>query len=223
MNATAAPKRRKRAPGPTLPTLALILGALILLAEGVGAATVPWIDLEEMATRAEVVALGRVEKVRSAWTPDARMIVTTATIEIEKGLKGGPRRRVSIRVPGGRVGDQIMVASGAPTFEEGERLVVFLERPGAAPSGGGAVDRHDAAPGTPFSIVGWNLGKMSVRRDPRTGRDLVHDASGDWVTYIGPDGRPIDRTRARRGPEEVGQFLQRVEAILEKTAKRPAQ
>lgn len=211
-------------------TLAAILAARILFAEGVGAATVPWIDLEEMATRAEVIALGTVEKVESVWTPDGRMIVTTVTFEIEKGLKGGPRQRVSIRIPGGRVGDQILVASGAPTFSEGERLVLFLERPGTGVSGrddGGTRGGPDRGRGGPletlFSIVGWNLGKMPVWRDARTDRDLVHDPSRDSVTYIGPDGRPIDRTRTRRGPEELGQFLQRVEGILEKAAQGTAQ
>ena len=216
MGTMTAPAGWRFRPGHALPALAAILAALILVPEGVRAATVPWIDLEEMATRAEVIALGRVEKVESAWTPDGRMIVTTTTFEIEKGLKGGPWRRVSIRTPGGRIGDQIMVASGAPTFSEGERLVVFLERPG--PDRG-----RDAVSETPFSIVGWNLGKMPVRHDPRTDRDIVHDPSRDSVTYLGPDGRPIDRARGRRGPEELGQFLRRVEGILEKAAKEAVQ
>ena len=244
MRSIAASAGWKSGPGHALSILAAILAALIPLAEGVGAATVPWIDLEEMATQAEVIALGRVDKVESAWTPDGRMIVTTATIEIEKALKGGPWRRVSIRTPGGRVGDQIMVASGAPTFSEGERLIVFLERPGAGASGrytagadsapagaepdasvsrGGPDRGRDVALETPFSIVGWNLGKMPVRRDTRTDRDLVHDPSRDSVTYVGPDGRPIDRARGRRGPEELGQFLRRVERILDVAAKGAAQ
>ena len=206
MRSVTASAGRRFGSGRALPALAAILTALTLIPERLQAATVPWIDLEEMATRAEVIALGTVEKVESAWTPDGRMIVTTATIEIEKGLKGGPWRRVSIRIPGGRVGDQTMVASGAPTFREGERLVVFLEKPGAVPE-------------TPFSIVGWNLGKMTVRRDARTDLDIVHAPSGESVTYIGPDGRPIERARGRRGPEELGQFLQRVESILEKAER----
>jgi len=217
-------------PGRALAALATVLAALILMPEGGRAATVPWIDLEEMANRAEVIALGTVEKVESAWTADGRVIVTTATIEIEKGLKGGPWRRVSIRTPGGRVGDQTMVASGAPTFLEGERLVVFLERPGAGTPGrdaggtrGGPDQARDAISETPFAIVGWNLGKMPVRRDARTDLDIVHDPSRDSTTYLGPDGRPIDRARSRRGPEELGQFLQRVEKILEKAAKKAAQ
>ncbi len=203
------PARKILAAVPAIARSCALFAVACLAATGSAhAAVVPWMEIEEMTRRAEVIALGRVDRVDSEWTADGAMIITRAVIDVEKGLKGGPLREVTVEVPGGRVGDQMMVASGAPGFERGERLILFLERPGGKTPGGKTA-------GTPFGVVGWNLGKMTVRRDARTGRDVVHGAPGPAVAYVGPDGRPIDPSRSRRGPEELGRFLQRIEELLE--------
>ncbi len=186
---------------------AVLLPIGILAIGSLGAAVVPWLDLEEMTRRAEVIGLGTVEKVESAWTADGRMILTRTTIELERAIKGGPRKQVVIEIPGGKVGDQMMVASGAPVFSKGERIVVFLQRPSAAPVQSGAAI-------TPFGVVGWNLGKMPVRHDPHTGRDLVHAPATSGATYLTPGGRPVDPSRHVRAPAELRQFLQRIEDLI---------
>src|SRR6185503_1773022 len=133
--------------------------ALVLLAPAAAtAAVVPWMSLEEITGQAEVIVLGTVESTESAWSADGRIIVTRATVSVEKPLLGGPRARVIVETPGGRVGDQTMIASGAPVFRVGERVVLFLEpagvqRPGAA---GGAHPSQSAA--ALHAVVGWNLG-----------------------------------------------------------------
>ena len=177
--------------------------ATALAAVGPARATVlPWMSLEEMALRADVIALGTVEAVEGAMSDDGRIIVTRVTLQVEKTLKGGPRARVTLEVPGGRIGDRILIASGAPTFAKGDRAVLFLE---GAPGGGR------------LSVVGWNLGRFEVRRDPQSGRDLVNDRTGGAL-YLDKDGRPVDPGRRGVGRVELGDFLRQVEAILDKTA-----
>jgi hypothetical protein len=188
--------------------IGLLSAVVALLAAPARAAIVPWIDLDEMSRRAEVIALGRVDRIDSSWSEDGRIILTRATVVVERALKGGPRKRVTVEVPGGKVGEQIMIASGAPTFSEGERVVLFLSRPGNGTGRRGP----DAA--ASFAVVGWNLGKLRVRHDGRTGRDLVHDPGGGAVTYLGPDGRAVDPRRRGRVPVELQQFLRRVEDLL---------
>src|SRR5262249_9937568 len=118
-------------------------------------------------------------------------------------LKGGPRGRVVVETPGGRVGDLAMVASGAPVFRKGERLVLFLEPSGEASSPGGR--RH--------GVVGWNQGRMSVRRDPRTGRDVVDDKTAG-ATLLDRQGRPVGEGRSGRGPADLQDLLREVERLV---------
>ena len=139
-----------------------------------GAAIVPRITLEEMTTGAEVIVQGRIDRAEPAWSDDGRIIVTRVGVAVERAIKGGPRTRVVFEVPGGRIGDQILVASGAPVFRPGDRVVLFLAQ----------VD----APGR-LAIAGWNQGALQVRRDAATGRDLVRPQvagapAGPW---------PLDR------------------------------
>jgi len=165
-------------------------------------------DLEEIAGKAEVIALGTVESAESVWSDDGRIIVTRVTVVVERALKGGPRARIVVETPGGRVGDQTMIASSAPVFAKGERAVLFLEASGPLV---GRAERR-------FSVVGWNLGCLSVHHDPQSGRDLVDDRTGGAL-YLDRQGRPIDPGRRGAGPAELQDYLRRVEALVERGGK----
>jgi hypothetical protein len=169
-----------------------------------GATVVPWMDLQEITTQADLIVLGTVESVESGWSDDGRIIVTRATVTVERSLKGGPRDRVVVETPGGRLGDLAMVASGAPVFHAGDRLLLFLEPAGPAAGGGGR--RH--------GVVGWNQGGMIVRRDRRTGRDLVEDRTAGTL-YLDRQGKPVGPGRSGRGPAELQQLLREVERLVD--------
>jgi len=154
--------------------------------------------LEEMTHKAEIIALGKVEAAESVWSDDGRIIVTRATVAVERSLKGGPRSRVVVETPGGKIGDQLMVASSSPIFSVGERVVLFLERVGQQER---------------FGVVGWNLGKMVIRRDPRTGRELVSDRTVEAV-YLDRQGKRVNPEHLGAGPVELGQFLRQVEDLV---------
>src|SRR5258706_6787455 len=138
-----------------------------LLATTVASAAVPpWMSLEEITGQAEVIVLGTVVSAESAWSADGRIIVTRTTVSVERPLLGGPRARVIVETPGGRVGDQTMVASGAPVFRSGERVVLFLEpageqRPGPA---GGSGAHGSPGGGGPDAGGGWEPGGVGGRR-----------------------------------------------------------
>jgi len=162
-----------------LNSIKFVAAALVVLAVPTAAvaAVLPWMSLEEITGQAEVIVLGTVESAESSWSPDGRIIVTRTTVSVERPLLGGPRARVIVETPGGRVGDQTMIASGAPVFQRGERVVLFLEPAGEQRPGAGALGGARTPPGGAalHAVVGWNLGRVSVRRDPLTGRDRVED------------------------------------------------
>jgi hypothetical protein len=205
-----------------LNSIKFVAAALVVLAvpTAAAAAVLPWMSLEEMTGQAEVIVLGTVESAESSWSPDGRIIVTRTTVSVERPLLGGPRAQVIVETPGGRVGDQTMIASGAPVFQRGERVVLFLEpageqRPGPGVPGGARTPPGGAAW---HAVVGWNLGRMSVRRDPLTGRDRVEDRTAGSL-YLDRQGKPVGPERSGKGPAELSQFLQELERLI---ARRPA-
>jgi len=165
--------------------------------------------LDEITVKSEVIILGKVEATESGWSDDGRIIVTRATVSVERALKGGPRAQVIVETPGGRVGEVAMIASGAPVFHAGDRVVLFLESAGGRAAGGGGA----GGPARRHAVVGWNLGKMDVTRDPRTGRDLVRDRTSGAL-YLDRQGRPVTPERAGKGPAELQQFLEQVQGLV---------
>jgi hypothetical protein len=165
------------------------------------ASVVPYFSLEDLEQHGDVVVLGEVRAVNSMLSEDGRIIVTRATVRVERALKGGPRAEVVVEVPGGTLNGTTLVASGAPRFTEGERVVLFLE-----------------AAGGRFGVAGWNQGRFTVRRDPRTGRDLVTQPGGGSLS-VDPHGRPAPRDPRLAGPRVLEDFLRDVEAIMARAAR----
>jgi hypothetical protein len=196
------PQGERRSRLPAAP-LACLLVAILLQLSPIRAAVVPWMSLEEMTRQAEVIGLGTVQATASGWSDDGRIIITRVTLRVERVLKGGPRATLVLETPGGRIGDLGMIASGAPVFMKGERVVVFLQTPGD-----GTRDRSGH-----LAVVGWSQGRLDVVRDPRTGRDLVVDRPGG-STYVDGSGRPVDPGQRGGGPVELAGFLRDVERLL---------
>jgi hypothetical protein len=83
-------------------------------------------DLGDLARDAGTIARGTVVAVESRWIEDQRTIETLVTLQANNYLKGRLGPTLTFRVPGGRIGRLRSVTVGAPTFETGQRVVVFL-------------------------------------------------------------------------------------------------
>jgi hypothetical protein len=110
--------------------LALLL--LLLSAGPAAAATFVETSVEETARSAQAVVRGRVISRASHMTADGRAIFTEIEIAVGSAWKGAPDATVRVVVPGGRVGNLAQIVDAAPTFDDGEEVVVFLARRGAA-------------------------------------------------------------------------------------------
>lgn len=110
--------------------------------------------LRTVAQRSDAVVLARCIDTRSDWDPSGRVIVTDATLAVERTIMGRADSRITLRTLGGRVGPVGMGASHAPTLAPGARVVAWLRRSRFGPyfvitsaaAGPLAVDeRHGAA------------------------------------------------------------------------------
>jgi hypothetical protein len=107
----------------------LLLLFLLLASPAAATVYVP-VDFREMVTASHSIVHGRVVDVRSEPTRDRLMVVTYVTIEVEEHLKGQLGDFTTFLVPGGQVGRYRRVIVGAPQFERGDEVVVFLSARG---------------------------------------------------------------------------------------------
>jgi hypothetical protein len=115
------------------------------------------IEFRELVTTARVIVHGRVSGVRSEWVDGRRAIETFVTVDVADYLKGDLGESLIFRVPGGQIGRYRTVFVGAPEFQDGDEVVLFLKL---------------AGPSTPY-VIGLSQGVFRVLADPRTGRRMV--------------------------------------------------
>ncbi|HNQ22677.1 MAG TPA: IPT/TIG domain-containing protein [Phycisphaerae bacterium] len=94
---------------------------------GVRAGVVP-MSLAELADRCEHAVTGTVIAVDSYWNEDESQILTDVQIAVEEDFKGnvaGPDGILVLTELGGTVGEDAMVVTNRPSFNVGERVLVF--------------------------------------------------------------------------------------------------
>jgi hypothetical protein len=106
----------------------------------------PEVSVEALARGADAVVRATVLGVEAAWTTDGRHVRTRVTLRRLSTWRGEAPAVVVVEVPGGRVGDVAQSVAGAPEFEPGEEVVVFLRA---------------STPGR-FRVLGLATGKFRV-------------------------------------------------------------
>jgi hypothetical protein len=102
--------------------------------------------MAELVRKADMIVLGTVLQQESAWDAQHIAIYTTVTLVVERTLLGLPAEVVTLQVAGGRVGNMGMRTSNDAVFQEGERVIVFLN-----------------TSVSPSTIVGMQQGKFVVK------------------------------------------------------------
>ena len=179
----------------------LTLGVLALLAvwpaPALRATVYVAASVRELAAEAGAVAHGRVVALESRWVDGRRGIETLVTLQVESYAKGDLGQSVTLRVPGGQLGPYRSVMLGAPTFVEGDEVVVFLASSG---------------PAIPH-LVGLAQGVFRVRTDRATGSRIV---TPEIVRL--PGAATLEPARVVRGdgtrrPAPLAAFLDEVRAM----------
>jgi hypothetical protein len=135
---------------------------------------------EELVEKSGAVVKGRVVEVSSFWNREGTAILTEAVIEVEEAILGDVPSHVRVRTFGGEVGDQKLVAHGFPTFERGEKLLLFLE------------PRQDGF----HKVLGYQQGEFRIRPG-EGGREIaVPTWEADTMRVLKADGTPARAPRA---------------------------
>jgi hypothetical protein len=115
------------------------------------------IEFRELVATTPVIVHGQVVDVRSEWVDGRRAVETFVTLEVADYLKGNLGDHVTFKVPGGQLGRYRTVFVGAPLFQAGDEVVLFLKTDG---------------PSFPF-IVGLSQGVFRVVADTQSGQRVV--------------------------------------------------
>ena len=167
----------------------------LLMTPLVGATVLVALEMEDLAAMSPVVLVGEVNAVDSGWNPQKTRIHTRVLITPVEVLKGpADLGTVKVKFLGGQVGDTVAHLPGAPRFEVGEKVLVFLEP---------RKDRDGYLP------VGFYQGKYKVFTDPATKKEmLLRDGPDLGVKLVGGV--------SDREPEAV-KTLDEVRGILKRT------
>lgn len=103
-----------------------LLAVVILALAGALPAMMIEVPAPEVLSRADAVVTGTVTSVTSRWDETRTMILTDVEIRSEKLDKGHAPTSLTLRLPGGEVGELGLAVEDIPTFRVGERTTVAL-------------------------------------------------------------------------------------------------
>jgi hypothetical protein len=155
----------------------LVLALSVLPA---GASTFVFMDEGQLVADSTAVVKGTVVSVDSFWNASHTAIFTEAVFEVESSIVGEAPRFVTVRVAGGTVGDYTIEALGFPTFQAGERSLLFL----------------GAQEGETFRVTGYQLGHYHILTN-RLGVEVAVPTLDQGAHLVSATGRSVEAPKAR--------------------------
>ena len=152
--------------------------ALALAAAPAAASTFLYLSQAELVGQAEAVVQGRVVEVHSFWNAEHTAILTEAVLEVEDTVVGAAPAYVNLRTFGGQVGNYRIEAHGFPTFQLGERMLVFLE------------PEQDGAQ----RVLGYQQGQFRIRGEQ--GQEVAVPAFSTGARVLRRDGTEAPAPKA---------------------------
>lgn len=161
----------------------LSVAALVMCAAVASATTVRSLSLEELTAQADLIVQARVVSQHSFKEGPRGWIYTASQIEVVDSFKGkaAPGDLLLVRQLGGQVEQEVMTLEGNAQLNQGEEVILFLDRDEQEPQ------RH--------YVVGLAQGKYSV---DRSGAQPVVRRNQDGTKQ--PTARPTPGQRQEGRP-----------------------
>jgi hypothetical protein len=161
--------------------LPMVLLTASLLAAPAGATVMLHRSADELAAMADAVVVGSAQRdARGAVAGVARWtsgrIVTEVPVTVHVPIAGpwAAGTSLTLRLPGGVVGDVGQTVAGAPVFRPGESYVLFLQR----------------LPDGAWTVLDMSAGMYPLRADPARGL-LVHPSRAEGISFVDPPTGPV--------------------------------
>lgn len=140
-------------------------------------------SFDDLVTRAEIIFEGQVTAVESRWAgqDETRRIMTYYTFQVLDVLKGQASSPYVLEILGGTVGDTTLKVEGAPQFQTGEQVILFVTNNG-----------KQIVP-----LVGFMHGYYRFQHEMKAGRSTVVKHDGEALRDVGDIGKeqPVEGGR----------------------------
>lgn len=153
-------------------------------------------EFREIVSGSQIIVHGRISEVRPEWIDGRRRIESVITLQAASFYRGTSAQTITFRVPGGQIGRYKSVTVGAPEFNAGDEVVLFLKARG---------------PSVP-QVFGLNQGVFRVDVDQRTGRRTV---TQPILMAKGVMAQRVVRGARDRQPLPLDQFATQIRSVLE--------
>ena len=187
-----------------------VLCLFSLLATEVYATSLVYKDFNDLVTEADAIVVGSVRSIESHYGEPhpgephpgephygephpgephygpSRKIYTLVTLEVLDFLYGATDEDpLVIRLDGGQVDGEVQQVIGAPKFQPGERVVLFI--------------RDNGETIVPF--VGWTQGVFRIVQDQESGTNVISDHDGNRI--LGVHGATVRKKRRYQSEAHV--------------------
>jgi hypothetical protein len=156
--------------------------ALAGLAATAAATIVLRVTPRELADTAGLVVEGRVAAVDVRWDDARTCINTYVTFTVERTHKGAAPGSVTVKVPGGKVGDEEVRVEGTAKFERDEAAMLFLWK-----------DREGD-----WLVLGETQGKFRLWQDEKAGKRMAGNSLKGLCLVVRGDPKGAAAETARR-------------------------
>jgi hypothetical protein len=94
------------------------------------------VPFDEKVETSAAIIVGQCVRTQSQWDKSGKQILTYATFQIEKTIKGNaiPNQELTIVTPGGKVGNIRQESIGVPAFSEGDNNLLFVRNSDVGPT-----------------------------------------------------------------------------------------
>ena len=153
---------------PVKVVLRRLCATALFFALNVHATTLLYRNIDNLVDEAEGIVIGTVTKTVSTYGRE-NVIYTFVNIEDIEAIKGRVvGRNLVLRFEGGRMSGEIYELAGAPKFQTGDKVMLFIHGNG----------RYS------IPLVGWTQGVFRIVNDPLSGKQTVSDHEGNKLLGI---------------------------------------
>jgi FlgD Ig-like domain/Matrixin len=124
--------------------LVIVLALFTLSLASASFAVVHKMEIRDLRDASSDIIVGRVMSYEAAW--DGNLIYTYYKVKVLDRVKGNPADEITVRVPGGEVGEVILMVSDTPYLKSGEDAFLFLKQNGDV-----------------REVTGWYQGKYAIK------------------------------------------------------------
>ncbi len=183
---------------PALQAIAVLI-ALFIFVKPSAATTAVLLTDEQLAASSRVIVVGEVLSLKSQWDGENQNIYTYVKVHVSRTIKGELKSdQIVFKQLGGRVGESSTVIFGAPEYQEGQRVLLFLDT---------------AANGT-LRVAHLFQGKYDIVDDQSSGKTLIErKIDRESVTLLGTQESP-DITNSAT----FGSFTKKIKRALREQA-----